>query len=371
MKIALLTSSRADYSLYLPLLRSFQEDPFFQIDIIAFGTHPSYFFDRTVQKIIQDGFEVKFIIENLILGESPEAITDGMGLTMIKFSHLWSSNNYDLCVTLGDRYEMFAAAYSTLAFNLPIAHIAGGEITLGAIDNTFRDALTVLAKYHFASSEIYTHRIMEIKGNSKNIYNVGSLSIDNIIALKFLSIEAFMKEFKIDLSKPSILFTFHPETVSLEKNRFYIHEIILALEELMNFQIIITMPNADTMGTLIREALIKFSSNHKNVYIKESLGNLGYLSCMKHCSFMMGNSSSGFVEASYFPKWVLNLGDRQKGRIQTSNIFNCKINKIEILNAIINKDKLFKPEKTKLYGEGNAAKQISSILKKSSSESNQ
>ena len=365
MKIALLTSSRSDYGIYFPLIKEIYSHSFFQLDLIVFGTHNSYFFGETIKQIENDGFLVKYIINSLILGEGPEAIADSMGITFMKFSSIWKNEDYKLCITLGDRFEMFAAAYSSLPFNVPIAHISGGEITLGAIDNTFRDALSVIAKFNFASTEIYKSRIISIKGESSGIYNVGALNIDNLNSLNFLSILEFKTKYKIDLSKPSILFTFHPETVSFEKNSEYIDEIINALLEIKNYQLIITMPNADTMGHLIREKLTNFIKLNNYAHGVESFGTLGYLSCMKHCSFMLGNTSSGFVEASFFPKYVINLGNRQLGRIITSNINNCRIDKESILNAV-NEFEKFVPNKSehRIYGDGNSAKKIVEILNK-------
>ena len=363
MKIALLTSSRADYGIYYPLIKNLSTDKFFKLEIIAFGTHNSIFFGNTVKQIEQDGFNVKYKINSLIQGDSPEIITDTMGLTFLKFSQIWSNEKYDLCITLGDRYEMFAAAYSTIPFNIPIVHISGGEQTLGAIDNSFRDALTVISTYHFASTEKYANRIIEIKGANYGVYNVGSLSIDNLKNTQLYTIQEFRDKFKINMELPSILITIHPETVSFEKNEIYIIELIKALNEINDFQFIITMPNADTMGGVIRNYLNDFINKNNHAIGIESFGMKGYLSCLKHCSFLLGNTSSGFVEASFSPKYVINLGDRQKGRIVTKNIINCDFKKDNILEAV----RLFKkytPEaNTSVYGTGESASKITQILK--------
>jgi GDP/UDP-N,N'-diacetylbacillosamine 2-epimerase (hydrolysing) len=363
VKIALLTSSRADYSIYFPLIKEISNNKFLKLDIIVFGTHNSYFFGETVKQIEQDGFDIKYKINSLILGESPECISDSMGFTFIKFSNIWSKENYDLCLVLGDRFEMFAAAYSALPFNIPVGHISGGETTLGAIDNTFRDALSVISKYHFASTQIYCNRIKEIKGSNEFIYNVGALNLDNLSSIKFLSLIEFKERFGIDISKKSILITFHPETVSFKQNIQYIQAIYDALIEVDNYQLIITMPNADTMGSIIRDKFNELINYKSNVIIIESFGTVGYLTCMKYCSFMLGNTSSGFVEASFFPKYVINLGKRQSGRILTSNIINCEIDKVSILNAIKEFD-YFNPinDEYKIYGNGDSAKKITRIL---------
>ena len=363
--IALLTSSRADYSIYYPLIKELNRQDDVQLDIIAFGNHNSALYGISADKILEDGFEIKHKIEALVLGDSPEAITDSMGLTMIKFSAIWKSENYDLIICLGDRFEMFAAVSSSIPFNIPIAHISGGEITLGAIDNTFRNALTLMSTYHFVSTDQYRDQVIRLIGDDKRtqVFNVGALSIDNLRNLDFFSQEEFERKFGIDLSKKSILITFHPETVSIEKNRRYVDELIEALKDLSSYQLIITMPNADTMGNMVRSKLNEFINSHANAIGVESFGTRGYLTCMKYCAFMLGNTSSGFVEASFFPKFVINLGDRQKGRIETPNIHTIQASKEDILKAVKKIESAEKVENCQIYGDGDAAKKIVQLLK--------
>lgn len=362
MKIGVLTSSRADYSIYLPLLKALQNAPAMELEIIAFGTHLSSMYGNTVKKIEEDGFPVKYRINTTPVEDTPQAISESMGLTITSFSKLWSQVKFDLVFCLGDRYEMFAACASAVPFNITLAHIQGGEQTLGAVDDVFRHSITLMARYHFTAAERYKNRVKELKGSDKNVYNVGSLSIDNLRSLKFLSIDDFKNQFKIDLSIPSILITFHPETVSYEKNEFFIRELIGALEQLASYQYIITMPNADTMGILIRQNLIDFISRTPHAKGVESFGTIGYLSCMKHCSFMLGNTSSGFIEASFFPKHVINLGDRQKGRIVTENIISCGIEMEAIIHAVHTLKEKLLPSKIDIYGDGHAAKNIIEVL---------
>jgi len=363
MKIGVLTSSRADYGIYYPLLKALKEDPYFDLEIIAFGTHLSPPHGYTLSSIEKDGFEVKHQIPTVPAGDSPLDIALSIGETIEKFSKLWSTNSFDLVLALGDRYEMFAAVSATTPFNIKVAHISGGETTLGAIDNVYRHAITLMSVYHFVSTEVYKKRVIDITGSEEHVYNVGALSIDNLKNMKLLSIEEFYEKFNIDLSKPTILITFHPETVSYEKNEVYIEEVIKALEKCSEYQLVITMPNTDTMGNMIRSKLRAFISSSENAIEVESFGALGYLSCMKHCAFMLGNTSSGFVEASFFPKYVINLGDRQKGRLLTPNILNVPV-KHEAIEQAIKQVELSKPlENLQVYGTGNASGQIVNILK--------
>jgi GDP/UDP-N,N'-diacetylbacillosamine 2-epimerase (hydrolysing) len=363
LKIAVLTSSRADYGIYLPLLKALNADPFFDLSIIAFGTHLSPMHGETVQQIYNDGFERVIKADTMPQGDSPADIVAAMGKTLTAFSNIWPSTAFDLVVALGDRYEMFAACASTVPFGIPVAHIHGGETTLGAIDDAFRHSITQMASYHFATTEAYAQRVEELKGSFLNVFNVGALSIDNLKTLPLLSIDAFRERFNIDLSKKSILITFHPETVAFEQNRAYVAELIAALTELTNYQLIITMPNADTMGNMVREALQQFIANTPNAIGVESFGALEYLSCMKHCAMMLGNTSSGFVEAAFFPKWVINLGERQRGRILTPNILQTPIDKTAILNAVRKIANSDNPKPNPIYGTGNAAQRIVTILK--------
>lgn len=363
MKIGLLTSSRADFGIYLPLIKLINSSSFFDLRIIAFGTHLSKFHGYTIDEISESGFQVSICVDTLPDSDNPQDISDSIGKAIINFSKIWQYNKFDYLIALGDRFEMFAACASVLPFNIPIAHIHGGEETIGAIDNVFRHSISHMASCHFVTTETYKQRVIALKGTDENVYNVGALSIDNLTSLTLLTIEEFKQKFGIDLSKETILITFHPETVAFEKNEEYIKQLLAALEELSKYQLVITMPNADTMGNMIRKELLTFAEKRTNVFMVESFGAIGYLSCMKHCTLMLGNTSSGFVEASFFPKYVINLGTRQSGRIVSENIRNCEIKKEAILEAIHAYETSFISKKAKLYGNGNAAQLIVKYLK--------
>ncbi|MBN2396160.1 MAG: UDP-N-acetylglucosamine 2-epimerase (hydrolyzing) [Candidatus Atribacteria bacterium] len=364
MKIGILTSSRADFGIYYPLVKELWKDDFFEIEIIAFGTHLKKEYGYTIEEIKKLGFEVKHKIETLTKNDGAIDISNNIGDAIIKFSHFWDKNKFDLVFALGDRYEMFAAVTAASTFNINIAHLHAGETTLGAIDNIYRHSISLMSKYLFVSTDEYKERATEISQQAEHVFNVGALSIDNLVHQDFYSKEEFYEAFKIDLKTPSILTTFHPETVSIERNEEYIDELIAALAELKHkYQIIITMPNSDTKGDMIRQRLIEFGKGSHSVKLVESLGMKGYLSAMKFCSMLLGNTSSGFVEASFFPKWVINLGDRQKGRILAKNILNTKISKEEILTTVNSIENSELPLNTHIYGEGNASKKIISRIK--------
>jgi GDP/UDP-N,N'-diacetylbacillosamine 2-epimerase (hydrolysing) len=364
LRIAVLTSSRADYSILSPLLFKIQRDIFFELNLICFGSHLSEKHGKTMNQILKDGFKVSYAFNTNPITDKPNSISNSIGNTIKKFTKIWEKEKYDLVLAIGDRYEMFAACVSTIPFNLPIAHIHGGETTLGAFDDCFRHSISQMSTVHFTASEKYKNRVTEIKGkNNNNVYNVGALSIDNLISLTLLSKSEFKEKFNIDISLPSILITFQPETVGFELNKQYIKILIDTLNEIKDYQLIITMPNADTMGNYIRRELEKFIEKSKNTIKIESFGTIGYLTCMKYCSMMLGNTSSGFIEAAFFPKYVINLGRRQEGRILTPNINSIDIDKNQILNAVREYSNFKQSEYDGIYGDGHAADKIISILK--------
>lgn len=363
MKVGVLTSSRADYSIYLPLLKALQSDSYFELSVIAFGTHLSQEFGYTVNQIKQDGFTVDYEQNTTPLGYEPNDIATSIGNTVNLFSNYWTNSNYDIVFALGDRYEMYAACTATIPFNIPLAHIHGGEITLGAIDDVFRNCISLMAKVHFPVAKVYKERLVQLLGNNSNIYNVGSLSYDTLNEVELYDIPKFLQIFNIDLTLKSILITYHPETVNYNDNEKHIKELLAALHTLNHYQLIITMPNADTMGNLIRSSIINFALTRPNVKCIESFGTIGYLTCMKYCSFLLGNSSSGFAEAAFFPKTVVNIGDRQKGRLSTPNIIHTITSKDAILSAITQAENMHQIQAIDTYGNGTAATQIINILK--------
>lgn len=367
MRIAVLTSSRADYGIYRPLLQALEQDTYFDLSLLVFGTHLSRFHGYTIQQIEKDGFKIIEKIESLILGDSAAAVSNAMGNTLIQFSTVWNKrkNSIDLVIALGDRYEMFAAVAAAVPFNIPIAHIHGGETTLGAIDNQFRHSISLMSSLHFTATQNYAERVAALINTPKNIHYVGALSLDNINTLELLSLEAFQTQFNIDLSIPTVLCTFHPETVSVEKNIAYTSTLVDLFEQLSNkYQIVITMPNADTMGNLIRTQFLQLAQNNAKVITVESFGSLGYFSCMQHCSFLIGNTSSGIIEAASLGKFVINLGTRQQGRALSKNTFTLPVEQHKILQTIAKIEQAAYQYKGKnIYHKGNAAKQIVSILK--------
>ncbi len=363
MRVGLLTSSRADYGIYKPLLRELSSDSFFDLDLIVFGTHLSERYGYTVREIEADGFNIGYRAETAPVRDTPAAVAESMALTINSFARLWESSHFDIVIALGDRYEMFAAVSSLVPFNIPVAHIHGGETTLGAIDNAFRHSITHFSSLHFASCEQYKKRIIELTGSEDNVFNAGALSMDMMKDTVIMSAEEFREAFGFDLLSPFILMTFHPETVAGERNKEYVKELEEALRALKRYNILITMPNADPLGLFIREAFQRLSAELPNVNCVENLGTRGYFTCLKYCSMMLGNSSSGFTEALYYDKPVINTGERQLGRIVTPNIFNCQVKREDILNSVKLAEKYVAGSATNIYGDGHSAEFIAEKIK--------
>jgi GDP/UDP-N,N'-diacetylbacillosamine 2-epimerase (hydrolysing) len=364
MKVAVLTSSRADYGIYLPLLRRLAADPFFELEIWAFGTHLSPAHGYTLRAIEADGFEARERVESLIAGDSPEAIAGAMGLTTLKFAGVWARKapSLDLAFCLGDRYEMLAAALASTPFGVALAHLHGGEISLGAIDNAFRHSLTQLAQLHFTATPGSLAQVQRMRGSEANAWHVGALSLDNLLEMELLDLPVFEARYGIDLRQPTILFTFHPETVAYGQNEAHAEALYAALTQLPQ-QVVATMPNADTQGRIIREMLERASAANPRIVLVENFGTLGYFSCMKHCAILLGNSSSGILEAASLGKYVVNLGARQAGRERSGNVIQAPVEAEAILQAAEAAMLRGSYEGGNIYWAGGAAQRIVELLK--------
>jgi GDP/UDP-N,N'-diacetylbacillosamine 2-epimerase (hydrolysing) len=260
---------------------------------------------------------------------------------------------------------MFAAVISGIPFGVKFAHFHGGETTLGSIDNFFRHSISLSSIIHFTSTDEYSQKVKNITGQEDHIYSVGSLSLANILSTKILTIDEFYSKWGIRLDKPTVLITVHPETVGF--NEVLDHAIVLVdviLKICISYQVVITMPNADTNGKIIRNEINKRLKNKKNILIVENLGKISYFTVMKNCSFMLGNTSSGIIEAASFNKFVINLGQRQKGRLTSNNVLHAKFNTEEILEKInIVKSKKFNFIEKNIYFKEDGIKLVMYILK--------
>jgi len=323
MKIGVLTSSRADYGIYLPLLDKLKSDPFFELEIIAFGTHLSKFHGYTIDNIAKGNYRKIHEISSLLTNDDELAVATSYGLTALKFSDFWDKNKYDLVICLGDRFEMSAAVQAGIPFGIKFAHIHGGETTLGAIDNIYRHQISLACSLHFTTTEEYTDKIIQITGSRDNVYTTGSLSLDEIKNYNPIDKDIFYKKFNLK-KEAFVLVTFHPETVSVSKNKLYASEMKKALVEVSKFiNVVVTMPNADTLGTVYREQIYELKGN---------FGKINYFSAMWYAELLIGNTSSGIIEAASFQKYIINVGARQKGRSQSENTIDVPFDSNEIVN---------------------------------------
>lgn len=364
MKIAVLTSSRADYGIYLPLLNKIKKDDYFDLEIIAFGTHLSINHGFTLDEIEKDGYDTIHKINSLIDDDSEKGIVVSYGKTVLEFSNFWENKCFDLVFCLGDRFEMNAAVQASIPFGIKLAHIHGGETTLGAIDNKYRHQITIASDIHFVSTSENFNKVKELTGSSKFIFDVGSLSLNDIKNFKAINKFIFYDKYKIQ-NKPFALVTFHPETVSTKDNYSYASEMSKALKVISDkLNLVITMPNADTLGSVYREEIYKLKNKIPNsVLLIENFGKIDYFNAMYYSSILIGNTSSGIIEAASFGKYVVNVGDRQKGRSQSKNILNVKFHHKDLILKVNEALMLGDFEGDNVYFKQNVVNNFIGVLK--------
>lgn len=364
MKIAVLTSSRADYGIYLPLLQKMKKDSFFELEIIAFGTHVSKFHGYTLEEVQKGGYNSIHTISSLLTNDDASAIATSYGLTVLKFAEFWSTHTFDLVLCLGDRYEMSAAVQAGIPFGIKFAHIHGGETTLGAIDNVYRHQISLASEIHFTATDVYAEKVKELTNGVATIVAVGSISLDELFPFSPVERSSFFKKYSI----PDVayaLVTFHPETVASEENNYFAIEMNNALKILMeDLFLVITMPNADTLGTIYRRAMEELKEVYPDkVLLIENFGKDNYFNAMHYSSILIGNSSSGIIEAASFGKYVVNVGNRQQGRMQSANTLNANFDRYSILNTVKEGLKLRAYKGSNVYYKEGATDAIIKILK--------
>ena len=335
MKISVITGSRADYGLLYWTIKKMSEDSFFKLQICATGMHLSEEFGLTYKEIEKDGFKIDYKINSLLPSDSGIAISKSIALGIQKFSDAFNNLKPDLILILGDRYEIYSSAISAMCMGIPIIHCHGGETTEGVIDESIRHSITKMAHIHFCSTNTYKKRIIQMGENPNNVFNVGALGIENINRLQLLNKKDFEKTIGRSLGKKSAIVTFHPVTLDKKPSKKHINNLLEALDNFKDIFIIFTYSNSDRDGRIIIKMIQEFVSKNKSRSISfKSMGQLNYLSALKHVDLVIGNSSSGIIEAPTFKIPTINIGDRQKGRIEAESIISCDCNKDEIIKAI-------------------------------------
>lgn len=364
MRIGVLTSSRADYGIYMPLLQKLNIDTFFELEIIAFGTHLSKSHGFTLNEIQKGGYSCIHSISSLISNDDEQSIASSYGLTVLKFAEFWATHNYDLVFCLGDRFEMSAAVQAGIPYRIKYAHIHGGETTLGAIDNVYRHQISLASTIHFTATETFKQKVIDLTNISEGVFSVGSLSLNDILNFKPIQKEVFLNKFGI-LNQDFGLVTFHPETISVRENSLYAGEMKKALafisEQLL---LVITMPNADTLGSIFRESIMLLKDEKPNrVVLVENFGKNNYFSAMHYAKVLIGNTSSGILEAASFGKYVVNVGNRQKGRLRSNNVIDCEFKESDIITAYEKAMKCHDYKGENRYFKEGAADSIIKIIK--------
>jgi UDP-N-acetylglucosamine 2-epimerase (non-hydrolysing)/GDP/UDP-N,N'-diacetylbacillosamine 2-epimerase (hydrolysing) len=365
--IGVVTTSRADYGLYRPILRRIQEDPELDLHLFVSGMHLSPEFGMTIQAIEEDGFEVGDRIEMLLSSEKPEGISKSMGLGTIGFAQAFAHSRPDILLVLGDRFEMHTAVVAALPFKLPVAHIHGGELTEGAIDDAIRHSITKMSHLHFVATETYAQRVVQMGEEPWRVVVSGAPGLDNLREIQLLSREELEERYGVDLRDPFFLVTYHPVTLEYEQTESQIAELLAALGE-TDATLVFTYPNADTGNQLIVEKVKGFVASHQRADFLINLGTQGYFSMMNHAAAMVGNSSSGIIEAASFRLPVVNVGIRQEGRERGRNVIDVSCSRKEILSGIEEATSpIFRQSLRNLanvYGEGRAAEAIVDQLKR-------
>lgn len=342
-KICIITATRAEYGLLKPLMDLIKNSSELELQIVATGAHLSPEFGLTYQLIEKDGFVINEKVETLMSSDTAQGIVKTMGITMMSFADVFGRIQPDMIVILGDRYEMLAVASAATIFKIPIAHLHGGEITEGAYDDAIRHAITKLSHLHFTSTEEYKNRIIQMGEDPQTVFHVGAIGLDNIRNMKLLNKEALEKELDVKFKKYNYQITFHPETLSDITSEEQFRVLLDALDEQEESFFVFTKANADTDGRIINQMIDTYvSKNPGKAKAFHSLGALRFLSLVSVCDAIVGNSSSGIIEAPSLHTATINIGDRQRGRTQAASIVNCRCSITEILNAFsIIKDKNF------------------------------
>ena len=366
-KICVVTGTRAEYGLLYWLLKEIEADKELQLQVIVTGMHLSPEFGLTYKEIEKE-FKINKKIEMLLSSDTSVGISKSMGLAQISFAESYDELKPDIVIVLGDRYEIFSAVSAAMIARIPIAHIHGGEKTEGAFDESIRHSITKMSHLHFTATEEYRNRVIQLGEHPSRVFNVGGMGIENIKRLELLNKKEFEKSIEFKLNIKNILVTFHPVTLENSTAKEQFQQLLDAIDELEDTNIIFTKANSDTDGRVINQMIDEYvtKNSHKSI-VFTSLGQLRYLSALQYVDAVVGNSSSGLAEAPSFKIGTINIGDRQKGRIKASSVIDCEPNKDSILKSF---EKLYSKEfqetlKTTInpYGNGCASKKILEILK--------
>ena len=366
-KVCVITGSRAEYGLLRPLMEKIRDDQELVLQVIVTGSHLSVEFGSTLSEIVKDNFEITASVDILNGDDSSLGIARAMGKGLGEIANSLVESDPDLVLVLGDRYEIFSAVAAALVLGIPVAHLHGGEVTVGAFDDALRHSITKMSHLHFVAAQEYKDRIIQLGENPANVFLVGGLGVDVIKKTKLLEKKMLEQMLAINFEEKSLLITFHPVTLDEISSESQLRELLSVLSELENTTMIFTKPNADTGGRALIRILEEYCDKNPNAYLYSSLGQLMYLSCVALVDGVIGNSSSGIAEVPSFKKPTINIGDRQKGRLLALSIINCEPNRESIRSALV---KMYSSEfqfnlaqAVNPYGEGGATERILSVIR--------
>ena len=367
-KICIVTGSRADYGQLHWLMKSIENEPDMELQIIATGMQHSPEFGLTYKEIEKDGYYIDKKVEMLLSADTSSAISKSTGLGLIGFADAFHELNPDVVVLLGDRFEVLAAAIAANFAKIPISHISGGETTVGALDEAIRHSITKMAWWHFVAADEYEKRVIQLGEHPDRVFNVGDVGVDAIKKATLLSKEEVTKKTDVQFGEKNLLITFHPVTLEKQTSQKQFQALLDAFYDLKDLNLIFTMPNADSDGRIIKQMINEFVLNNGNRSIAFiSMGHLNYLSTRQFVGGVVGNSSSGLAEVPTFKIGTINIGDRQKGRLKAKSVINCKPIKDSIKDAIgmLNSEDFQQmlPSVVNPYGEGDATEKIMAVLK--------
>ena len=367
MRVCVVTGGRADFSLLKTLLFAFDEDPFFDLKLIATGMHLSPEFGLTYKEIEEAGFLIDYKVEMLMSSDTAQGIGKSIGLGTIGFSDAFATLKPDLILFLGDRFEILAAATAGLVAGVPMAHLHGGEVTEGAFDDSIRHCLTKMSDLHFVANKTYGKRVIQMGENPNNVFVCGGLGVDSICNANLVSRAVLVADLGISFSQRNLLVTFHPVTREPGLGRKQLENLLCCLAECEETTIVFTMPNADNEGREFIKLIKDFTADRTNSYVFDALGQKYYLSLLSQVDAVVGNSSSGLAEAPSFKVGTVNIGSRQDGRIRAESVIDCPPEKTKISAAI---NKIYSKEFRKClkntrnpYGTPGASNRIKNILK--------
>lgn len=334
-KVCVVTGTRAEYGLLKLLIEKIDHDDELKLQLVVTGMHLSPEFGLTYKEIERDGFKITERNEMLLSSDTSNGITKSIGLGMIGFADIFTRIMPDMVVILGDRYEVLAAATAAMVHRIPIAHIHGGELTLGSIDDAIRHSITKMSTLHFASTEEYRKRIIQLGESPERVFTVGALGVENVKNQQLLSKDELAKRIRFSLDQPYLMVTFHAVTLESNTAKKQIECLLAALDYFKEYCVIFTKANSDTDGRIVNQSIDEYVSQNENRTIAvTSLGMVRYLSALKHCEMVIGNSSSGIIEAPSFKIPTVNIGDRQLGRTRAASVIDCGNSTEDIVEAI-------------------------------------